>query len=126
MSYLSEHLWDSFDSLESLDNTSGVHSMPIHHDAAMFSGSSYDALNNAGNILTDILSDEQFMSLRKLGLLNEKALRDFHIRKIFREMRNQHLSAHHAIERIQSMYSYLQFDTLRKIVYQINDKEKER
>ena len=113
----------SVDSFESPDNSAGVYPIPVHHTTASFI-SGYDVLNNAGNILRDIMTDEQFTQLRRLGLLNEKALRDFHIRKTFKELRNQHLGAHHAIEKLQMMYSYLQFDTLRKIVYQINDKEK--
>jgi hypothetical protein len=77
---------------------------------------------NDHNILQDIITDEQYQSLRRLGMLNEKVLRDFHIRKTFKELRTQHLSAHQAIEHLQSLYPYLQFDTLRKIVYQINDR----
>ncbi len=123
MNALTDITLDSFETLESFDN-SGVRSAPIPHGEMNFSGNSYDVLNKAGNILQDFISDDQFANLRRLGLLNEKALRDFHIRQIFRELRSQHLSAHHAIERLQNMYSYLQFDTLRKIVYQINDKEK--
>lgn len=115
---------DSFETLESANSGGSVLSVPRHGEASAFSASGYDVLNNAGNILAEILTDEQFSTLRRLGLLNEKALRDFHIRKVFKELRNQHLSAHHAIERLQSMYSYLQFDTLRKIVYQINEREK--
>jgi hypothetical protein len=114
----------SFDSFESVDNSASVYTLSGHHTKTEFIGGGYDMLNNAGNILRDVLTDEQFAHLRRSGLLNEKALRDFHIRKTFKELRNQHLSAHHAIEKLQMMYSYLQFDTLRKIVYQINDKEK--
>jgi hypothetical protein len=73
------------------------------------------------NILRDIINDDQYQSLRKLGLINEKVLRDVHIRKTFKDLRSQHLSAHQAIERLQNLYPYLQYDTLRKIVYQIND-----
>ncbi len=80
------------------------------------------AILNDHNILQDIITDEQYQSLRRLGMLNEKVLRDFHIRKTFKELRTQHLSAHQAIEHLQSLYPYLQFDTLRKIVYQINDR----
>jgi hypothetical protein len=117
--------FEAVDSLESVNTARGGYTTPIHHtDTSMFS-SGYDVLNNAGNILAEFLTDEQFSTLRRLNLLNEKSLRDYHIRKTFREMRRRHVSAHHAIERLQQMYSYLQFDTLRKIVYQINDKDKQ-
>jgi hypothetical protein len=83
----------------------------------------YDAFVHE-NILRDILTDEQYTTLRKYGLLNEKILRDYHIRRTFKELRSARVSAHHAIEHIQKMYPYLQFDTLRKIVYQISDRGK--
>ncbi|MCU0425342.1 MAG: hypothetical protein MUF71_06920 [Candidatus Kapabacteria bacterium] len=104
-----------------MNDGSGAYSggMPSH--SLPFSAGGHDVLVQE-NILRDIISDEQYQSLRKLGLLNEKVLRDVHIRKTFRELRAQHLSAHQAIERLQTLYPYLQFDTLRKIVYQINDR----
>jgi hypothetical protein len=113
----------SVDSFESLDANGGYTNV-FQHSSADSIGGGYNVLQNAGNILRDVMTDDQFMHLRRMGLLNEKALRDFHIRKTFKELRNQHITAHHAIEKLQVMYPYLQFDTLRKIVYQINDKEK--
>jgi hypothetical protein len=94
----------------------GVDSLPLPINLG-----GHEMLNDQ-NILQDIITDEQYQSLRRLGMLNEKVLRDFHIRKTFKELRAQHLSAHQAIDRLQSLYPYLQFDTLRKIVYQINDR----
>jgi len=41
------------------------------------------------------------------------------IRRMFKNMR-KNMSAGDAIDRIREMYPYLQFDTVRKIVYQIN------
>ena len=41
------------------------------------------------------------------------------IRRLFRNMRKE-MSAGDAIDKIREMYPYLQFDTVRKIVYQIN------
>jgi hypothetical protein len=114
----------SVDSFESLDSSGNVYASTFQQNSTNFTGGNYNFLHNAGNILRDVMTDEQFAYLRRLGLLNEKALRDFHIRKTFKEFRTQHISAHHAIEKLQTMYPYLQFDTLRKIVYQINDKEK--
>jgi hypothetical protein len=119
----------SLDSCESLDNSGSAYAATTFQQSAIdsavdFMSGGYNVLNNVGNILRDVMTDEQFAHLRRLGLLNEKALRDFHIRNTFKELRTQHISAHHAIEKLQTMYPYLQFDTLRKIVYQINDKAK--
>lgn len=71
------------------------------------------------NILRDIISDEAYYTLREHGLLDEKGLRDYHIRKRFRELRDT-MQATEAIEILQKQYPYLQYDTLRKIVYQMN------
>jgi hypothetical protein len=73
------------------------------------------------NPLSELINDEVFDLLRGHGLLDEKAIRDYQIRKMFKEMRKE-LSAGDAIDKIRDMYPYLQFDTIRKIVYQISSK----
>ncbi|HOJ05471.1 MAG TPA: hypothetical protein PK916_15845 [Bacteroidota bacterium] len=72
-----------------------------------------------GNPLRDIIDDATFSELAKHKLLSEKAIRDYMIRRMFKNMR-KNMSAGDAIDRIREMYPYLQFDTVRKIVYQIN------
>lgn len=104
-----------------INDGTNTYSGNISSSSLPFNTGGHDVLVQE-NILRDIITDEQYQALRKLGLLNEKVLRDVHIRKTFRELRAQHLSAHQAIERLQALYPYLQFDTLRKIVYQINEK----
>lgn len=69
------------------------------------------------NPIPNLISDEVFAQLRSNRLLDEKQLRDFHIRQIFKTARASRLSAADAIEHVQSEYPYLQFDTIRKIVY---------
>ena len=73
------------------------------------------------NPLKELISDEIFELLRSHALLDEKAIRDYQIRKMFKEMRKE-LSAGDAIDKIRDLYPYLQFDTIRKIVYQISSK----
>ena len=75
-------------------------------------------LNLVENPLRGILDDETYTFLERNKLFSEKALRDYKIRLLFRDMRNE-MSAGDAIDRIREMYPYLQFDTVRKIVYQI-------
>ena len=70
------------------------------------------------NPLRDLIDDNTFTLLNDHNLLSEKAIRDYKIRKMFKEMRRQ-MSAGDAIDKIRDMYPYLQFDTVRKIVYQI-------
>lgn len=81
-----------------------------------------DPLANV-NLLSDLVSDDVFHTLHEQGLLNDKAIRDYHIRKSFREFRKD-MSTSEAIEKLQQLYPYLQFDTLRKIVYQLASKKK--
>ncbi|MCC6549706.1 MAG: hypothetical protein IT279_06515 [Ignavibacteriaceae bacterium] len=72
------------------------------------------------NPLSDLISDDIYDLLNSHQLIDEKAVRDYHIRKKFRQMRAEKISAGDAIDYIREQYPYLQFDTIRKIVYQIN------
>ncbi|MBV6512688.1 MAG: hypothetical protein HRU80_13205 [Ignavibacteriales bacterium] len=72
------------------------------------------------NPLSDLISDDIYELLNSHQLIDEKAVRDYHIRKKFRQMRHEKVSAGDAIDNIREQYPYLQFDTIRKIVYQIN------
>jgi hypothetical protein len=72
------------------------------------------------NPLSDLISDEIFDLLDTHGLIDEKAVRDYQIRKKFKQLRAGKVSAGDAIDTIREDYPYLQFDTIRKIVYQIS------
>jgi hypothetical protein len=76
-------------------------------------------LTTGDNPLQDLIDDEVYFELNKHNLFSEKAIRDYKIRRMFRNMRKE-MSAGDAIDKIREMYPYLQFDTVRKIVYQIN------
>jgi hypothetical protein len=78
---------------------------------------SYLALTK--NPLSDIISDEVFDALYSKGLIHEKSVRDYLIRKKFDLLKQRDLSATQAIETLRVEYPYLQFDTIRKIIYQI-------
>ena len=69
------------------------------------------------NPLGDIVPDEIYQMLEEHKLLNEKGVRDYKIRKQFKSMRNQDVPAYEAIEELREQHPYLQFDTIRKIVY---------
>ena len=73
------------------------------------------------NPLRDLISDEIYSRLVEHNLIDEKSLRDYHIRKLFKDFRSAK-SASDAIEAIQEAYPYLQFDTIRKIVYHIGSR----
>lgn len=72
------------------------------------------------NPLSELISDDIFDLLDSHGSIDEKAVRDYQIRKKFKQLRSGKLSAGDAIDAIRAEYPYLQFDTIRKIVYQIS------
>ncbi len=72
------------------------------------------------NPLNDLVSDEIYELLSAHGLIDEKSVRDYQIRKKFKQLRSSNISAGDAIDVIREDYPYLQFDTIRKIVYQIS------
>lgn len=75
-------------------------------------------LINERNPLAELISDDIYSLLTSRGLIDEKSVRDFIIRKKFKNMRDKKVSASDAIETLREEYPYLQFDTIRKIVYQ--------
>lgn len=75
--------------------------------------------SNSSNPLSEFISDETFNLLNSKGLLNEKSLRDYQIRKKFKHLRSTNINASNAIDMLRKEYQYLQFDTIRKIVYHI-------
>lgn len=75
--------------------------------------------NQNTNPLADLISDETYHLLNSEGLLSEKSLRDYEIRRKFKLFRSQNIGASNAIELLRDDYPYLQFDTIRKIVYHI-------
>lgn len=72
------------------------------------------------NPIPELVPDEIFIRLKEHNIIDEKAVRDYLIRKKFKELRSQKVSAGDAIDNIREEYPYLQFDTIRKIVYQIH------
>ena len=74
--------------------------------------------NKIGNPLSELISDDIYELLSSHGLIDEKSVRDFQIRKKFKLLRTSKVSAGDAIDEIRQDFPYLQFDTVRKIVYQ--------
>jgi len=74
------------------------------------------------NPLSGLVADEVYEVLAEHRLLSEKGVRDFQIRQKFRDYRYDNIPAYEAIEQLRREYPYLQFDTIRKIVYKLNGK----
>jgi hypothetical protein len=70
------------------------------------------------NPLSELINDETYNVLTSKGLIDEKSVRDYIIRRKFKTLRINKISASDAIESLRNEYPYLQFDTIRKIVYQ--------
>ncbi|MFT4603821.1 MAG: hypothetical protein ACI9W4_000537 [Rhodothermales bacterium] len=81
------------------------------------------AQSDIKNPLSGLISDEVYHVLEDHNLLSDKGVRDFQIRTQFRRLREQNVTAFDAIENLRGTYPYLQFDTLRKIVYKLNGKK---
>ncbi|MEZ4701402.1 MAG: hypothetical protein R2834_13785 [Rhodothermales bacterium] len=75
------------------------------------------------NPLSELISDELYDMLASHSLLSDKGIRDYQIRMKFRMMRDNDVPACDAIEQLRNEYPYLQFDTVRKIVYKLNGKK---
>jgi len=75
------------------------------------------------NPLAGLVGDDVYEVLETHNLLSEKGVRDYQIRKQFRTMRENDVPAYDAIEQLREAYPYLQFDTIRKIVYKLNGKK---
>ena len=52
-------------------------------------------------------------------MINRKVLRDFEIKRKYKILRRQGLKSVEAIDALLEQYPYLQFDTVRKIIYSI-------
>ncbi|PID57461.1 MAG: hypothetical protein CR986_08965 [Ignavibacteriae bacterium] len=74
---------------------------------------------DVNNPLSDLISDDIFNKLYNKGLLNKKSIRNYEIRKKYKKLRNKKISANEAISTLRDDFPHLQFDTVRKIVYNI-------
>jgi|GEM_PF-954927 len=71
------------------------------------------------NPIHQIVPDELYNKLNALNLLNKKVLRDFQIKRRYLELRKKGMTSSDSIEEILMEYGYLQFDTVRKIIYSV-------
>lgn len=74
------------------------------------------------NPLSALIDDATYELLKEHGVLYEKAIRDLQIRQEYRRIKSG-MSSSDAIEKIRESYPYLQFDTIRKIVYARTNRE---
>lgn len=77
--------------------------------------------NDPPNPLSGLISNDVYDLLERHNLLSEKGVRDYQIRQQFRDMRRRNIPAYDAIELLREEHPYLQFDTIRKIVYKLTN-----
>lgn len=77
--------------------------------------------HSMSNPLEGLVSEEVYRRLAQHNVLSEKGVRDFQIRRQFRALRSADTPANDAIEALREQYPYLQFDTIRKIVYGVRN-----
>jgi len=71
------------------------------------------------NPIQQIVSDETYTALVQLNLINHKVVRDFQIKRHYQSLRENGFRSAEAIEAVLEEYPYLQFDTVRKIIYSV-------
>jgi hypothetical protein len=69
-----------------------------------------------GNPLREFIPDNLYSELRTKGFLNERAIRDYYLKKRFIELRSEY-SPREIFSLLQKEFSYICEDTIRKIIY---------
>jgi len=69
------------------------------------------------NPISELITDDIYELLSSRGLIDEMSVRDYQIKKKFKMLRDRKIRAGEAIEEIRKDYPYLQFDSIKKIVY---------
>lgn len=70
------------------------------------------------NPIAHIVTDDLYNRLENLDLLNLKKIRDYEMRFMYEDFKKE-MNATDAIERVREEFPYLQFDTVRKIIYSV-------
>ena len=76
-----------------------------------------DKLHFRQNPLNELIDDDTFDLLNSKKLINKNSVRNYEIRRQFWEMRREDIRAGDAIDRLHKKHPYLQYDSIRKIVY---------
>jgi len=69
-----------------------------------------------GNPLGEFIPDHLYHELNAQGFLNERAIRDYYLKKRFNELRASY-SPREIFSLLQKEFSYICEDTIRKIIY---------
>jgi hypothetical protein len=73
-----------------------------------------------GNPIREFIPDDLYFKLKAKGFLNERAIRDYYLKKRFHFLHSRY-SSREIFSRLQREFSYLSEDTIRKIIYSKNN-----
>ena len=76
-----------------------------------------DPVYNLQNPLSDLISDEIYELLAEFGMIRQRSVRNYLIKKRFLELKDQNMTASQAIGFLRNEYPALRYDSIRKIVY---------
>lgn len=74
------------------------------------------------NPVPHLINDQVFSELLRLDLINEKKIRDIEMRLKYEQLRGK-MASTEAIEALRNEYPYLQYDTIRKIIYSVKQSD---
>lgn len=69
-----------------------------------------------GNPIREFIPDHLYYSLRSMGFLDERTIRDYYLKKKFENLRAQY-SPRQIFGILQKEFPYICEDTIRKIIY---------
>ena len=69
-----------------------------------------------GNPIKEFIPDHLYYELNNKGFLNERAIRDYYLKKRFLELRSEY-APREIFSLLQKEFPYICEDTIRKIIY---------
>jgi len=69
-----------------------------------------------GNPIREFIPDHWYYSLKSMGFLDERTIRDYYLKKKFENLRTQY-SPRQIFGILQKEFPYICEDTIRKIIY---------
>jgi hypothetical protein len=69
-----------------------------------------------GNPIREFIPDHLYFSLKSMGFLDERTIRDYYLKKKFESLRTQY-SPRQIFGILQKEFPYICEDTIRKIIY---------
>ena len=69
-----------------------------------------------GNPISEFIPDDLYFTLKSMGFLDERTIRDYYLKKKFEQLRSQY-SPRQIFRILQKEFPYICEDTIRKIIY---------